>query len=78
MKQQELTLIGGRQSEGPSLWERSDVSAWEGNVVYREMADVPVQIVDPLDELARSVSQLEDMQARLRFMMREIRTAMKI
>ena len=75
---QELTLIAGNVAETSSLiWENTETS-WDSQLVYREMADVPVQIVDPVEELTRSVAQLEDMQSRLRFMMREIRTMMKI
>ena len=74
---QELTLIAGNVPETSLLWENAETS-WDSQLVYREMADVPVQIVDPVEELTRSVAQLEDMQARLRFMMREIRGMMKI
>lgn len=78
MKQPELNVISGTMADVSNHWRQTNASLWEGHVVYRELADFPVQMVDPLEELARSVSQLEDMQARMRFMVREIRQMMKV
>lgn len=81
MKQQELTLVATSTAEVSPTWESPvsevDQAAWESQFVYRELADVPVQVQDPLEDLSRSVNQLQDLQARLRFMMREIRSMMK-
>lgn len=81
MKQQELTLIAVSTTETSPSWNSPvaevDQAKWESQFVYRELADVPVQVQDPLEDLSRSVNQLQDMQARLRFMMREIRSMMK-
>jgi hypothetical protein len=77
MKQQELNGKAGSPTEAQVLWKSEQTPAWEGSVVYREMADFPVQLIDPVEELSRSVAELEDLQARLRFMMREIRAMMK-
>lgn len=78
MKQHELTLIAGAQSETAVIWGGNEEPSWESPFVYREMADIPVQAVDPLEDLSRSVAELENLQARLRFMMREIRSMMKV
>lgn len=82
MKQQELTLIAVPANEASSSWQSPvvevDQAAWESQFVYRELADVPVQVQDPLEDLGRSVAQLQDLQARMRFMMREIRSMMKV
>jgi hypothetical protein len=74
---QELTLITGQTPEKSVLWEGAlEYSPVETNLVYREMAENPVQIVDPVEELSANMAQLQDLQARLRYMMREIRTHM--
>lgn len=44
---------------------------------YHEMADVPVVQMDALSQLHANLALVEDMQARLAFMMREIRYQMK-
>ena len=74
---QELTLITGQTPEKSVLWEGTpEYSPVETNLVYREMAENPVQIVDPVEELSANMAQLQDLQARLRYMRREIRTHM--
>ncbi len=77
MKQQETSTPVGKEADDSATVTAAHASFWQGHLVYRELADVPVQVVDPLDELSRSMNQLEDMQARMRFMMREIRMMMK-
>ncbi|MBX2993764.1 MAG: hypothetical protein KF681_03055 [Bdellovibrionaceae bacterium] len=75
---QELTLIAGLQPTTSALWESAQtVSSLESNLVYREWAEVPVQVVDPVTELSANLAQLQDLQARMRYMMREIRFMMK-
>lgn len=44
---------------------------------YHEMADVPVVQQDALTQLQNNLSMLEDMQARLAFVMREVRYQLK-
>lgn len=75
---QELTLIAGNEPTPSLLWESAaPVSSLESNLVYRELADIPVQVLDPVSELSANLAQLQDLQARLRYMMREIRFMMK-
>jgi hypothetical protein len=45
---------------------------------YNEMADFPVQIIDPVAELAKNLAHLQELQARLKFMMREVRYLIKM
>jgi len=75
MKQQNLNLVA--QEQVSAAWNNSDSTSWDSQLVYRELADVPVQMVDPVEELNRSVAALEDLQARMRFMMREIRLQLR-
>ena len=48
------------------------------HVAYNEMADVPVQYVDPVAEVQKNLVHLQDLQARMKFMMREVRYLMKL
>lgn len=52
-------------------------SSGHAGYAYNEMADVPVQWIDPVAEVQKNLAHLEDLQARMRFMMREIRYLMK-
>lgn len=45
---------------------------------YHEMSDVPVREVDLFEQLDQNLAQLEDLQKRMSFMMREIRYLMKL
>ena len=45
---------------------------------YHELDDVPVRKIDPLEQLERNLENLEITQARLQFVMREIRYLMKV
>jgi hypothetical protein len=45
---------------------------------YHEMADIPVRETDLLEQLEANMRQLEDLQDRMKFMMREIRYVMKV
>ena len=58
-------------------WDSTSFVSAENQLVYREMDVIPVQVVDPLADLVRNTEQLQDLQARLRFMMREVRSMMK-
>ncbi len=51
---------------------------YSAQLAYHEMADVPVQETDLLEQLEANMKQLSDMQARMQFMMREIRYLMKV
>lgn len=45
---------------------------------YHEMADMPVVEVDCLSQLHTNIEMLSDLQARLAFLMREVRYLMKV
>ena len=45
---------------------------------YHELSDVPVRETDLVEQLENNLSQLQDLQSRLQFMMREIRYVMKV
>ena len=51
---------------------------YSSTVSYHELAEIPVQKVDVLEQLQENLLQLEDLQARLRFMMSEIRYVLKV
>lgn len=51
---------------------------YSSQVVYNEMAEIPVQETDVLEQLQANIRQLADLQARMKFMMKEIRYLMKI
>jgi len=47
-------------------------------VIYNELAEIPVQETDVLEQLQANMKQLADLQARMKFMMKEIRYLMKV
>jgi hypothetical protein len=53
-------------------------SVYASQYSYHELADVPVQETDVLQALENNMNQLEEIQSRMKFMMREIRYLMKI
>ncbi len=66
--------------EAEANQESLSLSSFEGQsqqLVYREMAEIPVQIVDPVEEFYRQLESLRDAQARLQFFVREIRSQIK-
>jgi hypothetical protein len=62
----------------------SEVQAVEGlaysshQLAYHELASVPVQATDVIDQLHANLQQLADLQSRMKFMMKEIRYLMKV
>lgn len=46
--------------------------------VYRELADQPIAISDPFQELEMNLKTLQDLQLRLSFLGREIRYIVKL
>lgn len=48
------------------------------DISYHEMAETPVQQTDILEQLEANMKQLSELQARMKFMMREIRYLMKV
>jgi hypothetical protein len=51
---------------------------YSSQVSYHELADVPVQETDVLEQLQANMKQLADLQGRMKFMMKEIRYLMKV
>lgn len=51
---------------------------YSSQLAYHELAEVPVQSRDLVEQLNANLRQLEDLQARMKFMMREIRYLMKV
>ncbi len=45
---------------------------------YNEMADITVNIVDPVAELQKNLAHLQDLQSRMKFMTREVRYLLKV
>lgn len=48
------------------------------NIAYNEMDDVPVKLIDPVAEVEKNLAHLQELQARMHFIMREVRYLMKI
>ena len=57
---------------------RSESSSAVTGYAYNELADFPVQMIDPVLEVQKNLAHLEDLQARMKFMMREVRYLLKI
>jgi len=53
-------------------------TAWAPTQAYHEMADIPVREIDLLEAVEANVAHLEELQARLRFMVREVKYLMKV
>lgn len=51
---------------------------FSSQVSYHELADIPVQETDVLEQLQANMKQLADLQGRMKFMMKEIRYLMKV
>jgi hypothetical protein len=56
----------------------SSEKLYSSQLSYHEMADIPVRETDLLEQLEANMKQLEDLQSRMKFMMREIRYVMKV
>lgn len=55
----------------PVVTEMNSQSRWI-NKEYHELADVPVRESDLLDQVRRNLTQLQDLQSRFGFVLREI------
>lgn len=53
-------------------------ASWTLSKAYHELADIPVREVDLLESVEENVQRLEELQARLRFMVREVKYLMKL
>ena len=47
-------------------------------VAYHELAEVPVQRTDLIEQVQMNLKTMTDLQSRMNFMMREIRYLMKV
>ena len=52
--------------------------SYASELTYNEMADIPVSRTNPLEQLRANVAALEDLNARMQFMTKEIRYLMKV
>lgn len=52
-------------------------SQWSSTRTYHELADFPVREVDLFDAVEANLAQLEELQARMRFMVREVKYLLK-
>ncbi len=55
----------------------SEEASWAPIHAYHEMADVPVKEVDLFESIEHNLATLEDMTARMRFMVREVKYLLK-
>jgi hypothetical protein len=58
--------------------ESQEGLVYSTQLAYHEMADVPVQETDVLEQLQSNMRQLADLQSRMKFMLKEIRYLMKV
>ena len=61
----------------PALEEVSSLS-YSSELVYRELDERPLQESNVIEQLHANMEQLQDLQGRLKSMMREIRYLMKV
>jgi hypothetical protein len=66
-----LTPVTSLKAQAPDM-------AWAPTQAYHELADVPVREINLLESIEHNLAQLEDLQARLRFMVREVKYLMKV
>lgn len=62
----------------PALEMKADYVAWTPTAAYHELAEVPVRKVDLIESVEQNLAHVEDLQARLSFMMREVKYLMKL
>lgn len=53
-------------------------ASWTLSKAYHELDEVPVREVDLLESVEENVQRLEELQARLRFMMKEVKYLLKL
>lgn len=53
-------------------------ASWTLSKAYHELDEVPVREIDLIESVEENVHRLEDLQARLRFMMREVKYLLKL
>jgi hypothetical protein len=60
-----------------AIGKHEDGPLYSPQLAYHELADVPVQQTDLIEQLNTNLDQLLDLQSRMKFMMKEIRYLMK-
>lgn len=53
-------------------------TVWTVNQSYHELSEVPVREIDLIETLEANLAHIEDLQARLRFMVREVKYLLKV
>ena len=80
----EMRKIENRDLEGATSVKALSMQTLQSNETviaqksYHELADRPLVEVDVLTQLHANVAQLADLQARLNFVMREVRYLLKV
>lgn len=54
------------------------IDLWTTHQAYHELADIPVREVDLVESVQENLQHLEELQARLGFMMREVKYLLKL
>lgn len=75
---QDLALTTVSTGTTPTLKSPNAEPLWAPTQAYHELADIPVQEIDLLESVEANLAQLEELQARLRFMVREVKYLMKV
>ena len=78
MKNAGLTTATSIEEFLMSQLDLSSEMSSSSTLSYHEMADIPLQKVDLIEQLEGHVLHLHDLQARMTFMNREIRYLMKV
>jgi len=73
---QELQLQEVTQEKATSAVLHEDESTWVPQA-YHELAEVPVKEIDLFESIEANLAQIEDLQARMRFMVREVKYLLK-
>jgi hypothetical protein len=72
----------GQSSDDLGLLIGSNLSVSANSLVardvYHELAEADIQNPDLIDQLNLNIDRLSDLQARMQFMIRELRTLMKV
>ena len=56
----------------------SNSSTSVSTMAYDEMSDFPVQIIDPVEQIEKNLDHLQELQAKMKFMMKEVRYLLKV
>jgi hypothetical protein len=81
MKQEStLRSMNVSRSSQRETWvgDKLQSSATGSDLAYHELAEVPVRQIDLLDAVEENVQLLEELQARLGFMVREVKYLLKL